>query len=487
MAAQLDVEKQPMSRERILLIMMGITFAVSGIFLVKDLLVQSTKGVLVIGACLLAFTAIVVVMYRLKIDQYWKQFVVCCCLVGLVFLVSANSGSYYSDDFPLFLAVMGLGGMYLEPRYTLVQAGLSTLALIVLYLINPAKADPLSQYIMCVAMMDVAALTLFLSIRRGRQFIGLSEAKAEQANRLLASIRETQRELEQSYVRSGLRLDEMRESNQNLEQNTWRLREGSDGIQTGTRELEQTFSVAHTGILSAGSQIEGLDEDVRRVEWAMAESSARLTQMGEQMEQVSAAITAARAVFEELREQTREISSLTDQMQNIAFHTTILALNASVEAARAGEYGVGFTVVANEVQRLATESEACTSRVGVVVSQINRNIEQTAQRMEDSDKVIGQSRITMGNMENGFQDLEDRFDGLHRSIAQQSESVREMDREFGRLSGRIGEMNDSSEANRQAVDAIVGAIRDYQKQMEQIVADSRRLQELSTAMIDDFH
>ena len=217
----------------------------------------------------------------------------------------------------------------------------------------------------------------------------------------------------------------------------------------------------------------------------MAESGARLAQMGQQMEQVNAAITAAQTVFEELRQQTREISKLTEQMQNIAFHTTILALNASVEAARAGEYGVGFTVVANEVQRLATESEACTGQVGAVVDRINRNIEQTTQRMEDSIQVIGQSHITMGAMEEGFRDLEDHFGGLHRSIAQQSHNVREMDREFGQLEGRIGEMNGSSQTNQQAVEAIVEAIRDYQKQTELMAADSRRLHELSAALLDN--
>lgn len=477
--------RQPLPKEQLLYIMFGLTFGVSGIFFMKNLLTSSVQGMVAIGGCLLVLTIVTVLMYRMGASLYWKQFIVSNCLVGLIFVVSLNSGAYYSDDFPLFLIAVGLGSLYLEPRITVVQTILSTLALIALYLINPDKADPLGQYIMCVVMMVLAALTFSIAIYRGRKFIQLSEDRAEEADRLLESIRRTQAELEQNYLRSSGRLDQMREANCNLEHNTRSLQRGSNGIQVGTRELEHTFSTARSGIQAASGQIAGLDEDIRRVEQAMEESNGQLNQIGQQMEQVNGAITAAQAVFVELQQQTREISRLTEQMQNIAFHTTILALNASVEAARAGEYGVGFTVVANEVQRLATESESCTGQVGVLVAKINHNIEQTAQRMEESIQVIHRSRITMGDMEGEFRNLENRFGGLHQSIAQQSNSVREMDREFARLENRIGEMNDSSHTNQQAVEAIVGAIRDYQKQMELIVADSRHLQELSTAMMDN--
>ena len=118
MAKNLKEGKRPITKERIFVIMMVLTFGVSAVFLIKNLLEGNLKAILVIGGCLLMFVTLAVVMHLLKLSQYIKQFVMSLCLVVLVFVISANSGTFYSDDFPLFLAIIGLSGMYLEPKYT---------------------------------------------------------------------------------------------------------------------------------------------------------------------------------------------------------------------------------------------------------------------------------------------------------------------------------------------------------------------------------
>ena len=112
---------------------------------------------------MLAFAAALFIMKLMKLHKRKKQLVVCVMLMFLVFVVSLFSGNFYSDDFTLYLAVIALSGMYLEPTVTKVQTVLVNVLLALQYIINPGKADPLSQYIMCMVLTTLTSI-LFLQV-----------------------------------------------------------------------------------------------------------------------------------------------------------------------------------------------------------------------------------------------------------------------------------------------------------------------------------
>ncbi|KHD08670.1 hypothetical protein PN36_00830 [Candidatus Thiomargarita nelsonii] len=88
-----------------------------------------------------------------------------------------------------------------------------------------------------------------------------------------------------------------------------------------------------------------------------------------------------------LGERAQEISSIVDLINNIAERTHVLSLNASMQAAAAGDAGRGFSVVADEVQRLAESSRTATSQISALVKNIQLETNETIATM---DKTIGQ-------------------------------------------------------------------------------------------------
>ena len=153
--------KKPMSEQGIYKNMMIAVLSVSALFFVKNILSKAWTGAIVIGVCLGVFSLLTFLMKKKQVQQKIQQLVICLSIILLVFCISLNSGSFYSDDFPLYLAVIALSGLYLVPKYTLIQAALIDILLLVAYFIHPEKADPFSQYIMCVVILTICAF-LFL-------------------------------------------------------------------------------------------------------------------------------------------------------------------------------------------------------------------------------------------------------------------------------------------------------------------------------------
>ncbi len=474
----------PIVQEKIYRIMMIMTFVVAGVFLLKNVIGQTWRGAIAVGVCLLIFTTVMTIMKKLNMSQYLKQLVLCVSLPFVVFFISIFSGNYYSDDFPLFLAVVGLSGLYLEATYTKIQMVEIPILLAVLYILNPGKADPIAQFIMCVVLFEVAAFTFYLVIVRGRAFIQMSMVQTEEAEKLLASIKKVGTELQENYQVSSERIAGMQEVNEHIEKNTSDLQAGSCEISKGSREVEETCEEVREYMQVTENQIGELNNEVKLVEEALTESKQNMQTMDVQMQSVKKTVDATRDVFAHLQKQIQEISDVTRQLTGIASNTKMLALNASIEAARAGEAGAGFAVVASQVQALAVDSNTCSEQVILVVNNMKNQIEATAMQLEESVESINNSLECLLDLSGGFEGLMNRFESLYGNIEEQNTNVKNVDNIFESLRDKVAGMSSYSEENQEVVSAIVQMMLVYKEHMNQIVEDTKKVHELSSSMLE---
>ena len=474
----------PMPSDKIFKYMSIITYVVAAVFGVRNLISGSWIAVGVICLSLAAFSFVNLVLKKKNASEETQQMAVCISLAVLVFAISLFSGSYYSDDFPLFLAVIGLTGLYMQPRFTFIQIIVIDVLLILMYIIHPEKAESMSQYIMCTAILTVGGAVFYQTVKRGRAFIEISNERAREAEALLGSLTTIGEELQVNVNHSADRMSSMRDANERLAQSANELLKGSESLAQGAGEVSNSCEDVHEKIQVTEQQIGALDLEVQTFESALNDTHKHMDAMSRQMMSVKTTLNEASQVFQMMSEQMDLIFDTTKQLNSIANSTAMLALNASIEAARAGTAGAGFAVVASKVQELAVDSNACSGRVSDIASQMQAQVQETTAQFEESTEALNHSLETLGELQKGFKQLTEDFGSLYGNIEAQNKNVTSVDAIFEDLKDKVTDMTAFSEENQSVVDSITDVIRIYQDNMAKIIDDSARVQELSASMLD---
>ena len=187
---------------------------------------------------------------------------------------------------------------------------------------------------------------------------------------------------------------------------TWNLAEKS-GEQSKQVNTAMEAINEMTGLIRQVSQNAAQSAAVS----AMSRSNARqgaeaVAKTNQAMDEIREQINETARSIKRLGESSMEIGNVVEIINAIADRTSILALNASIQAAMAGDAGYGFSVVAEEVQRLAEGSSNSTKQIELLVKSIQSDIKDVSNRMDESISKVVQGANLADNAHEKLQEIE---------------------------------------------------------------------------------
>ena len=200
-----------------------------------------------------------------------------------------------------------------------------------------------------------------------------------------------------------------------------------------------------------------------------------VTKTVNQMNSIHNSVMESNEMIKSLYERSKDVSSILDVITGIADQTNLLALNAAIEAARAGEHGKGFAVVADEVRKLAEQSQTSAKEIYEIVQRIQQETKSSVETMacvtddvQNGVRISNEAIVTFKQIVQKMEEITPYMEEVSAIAQQMSAGVQE-------VTANSNEIGTIAQENAAASEEVAASTQEQAASMEEISASAKSL------------
>ena len=353
-----------------------------------------------IRECIFLLSEIAVILTKVfekKLGSTAKYVYACIPpVIGAITCAVCNtntSDSYVCITHYYFVATLLLVPFY-EQKIINVSAIVTIVTNLVMMLIFPAgflKLHSIIGWIFIAIVYIVFFAACSFIAYRARVLLEVAEEKGKESEDILHNVQQAFDSLEESSAKIFASLQEFEGNTEEIAVSIQEIYNNADVQISEAEGSLSIFGKLNEKIVSSEQRVSQTVQTMDGLKRKNNEGITAISELSKKFDENIKTTQIASEGVQELSHKSSSIIEIIESIREITDQTNLLALNAAIEAARAGEAGRGFSVVADEINSLSSESSNATGKIDTILKDIIETVEDTHAVIDRNNKAVNDS------------------------------------------------------------------------------------------------
>lgn len=296
---------------------------------------------------------------------------------------------------------------------------------------------------------------------------------------LITSVNDASQELVTSSEELTASSEEVSKASEQIATTITELARGASEQAVSSEKSNAKILDTIEGLARIAEGMSGSEEIVQQAKEAVkiGEDSVRYQeQKVKENNEISLEVAVA---ISELSEKSQEIGKILEVIRSISEQTNLLALNAAIEAARAGEAGRGFSVVADEIRKLAEQTGYSVKQIDIIIREVQAGVNSAVLKMDKSKAAAFEQSESLANTVAAFENITNVVEDINRNIIMVSKMSQDLSRNASQVGDEITAIASVAQQNAASTQEVAASTEEQTSTIHQITEAAEGLSQMA--------